>query len=79
MRIEQSLGYASILVNNAAMPALGYATRVPLETLDRALATNLRAPIPAGMWSRPASDRARSPRPDRQYLVHVRNSLQRSG
>ncbi len=43
--IEQKLGYVSILVNNAAYPGLGYATRVDLETVDRVFATNLRAPF----------------------------------
>ncbi len=45
VRIEQDFDAASILINNAAFPGLGYATRVPLETLDRVFATNLRAPF----------------------------------
>jgi NAD(P)-dependent dehydrogenase (short-subunit alcohol dehydrogenase family) len=43
--IEQALGTVSILVNNAAIPDAQYASRMPVELVDRVIATNLRAPF----------------------------------
>lgn len=43
--IEKALGTVSILVNNAAIPDAQYATRMPVELVDRVIATNLRAPF----------------------------------
>jgi NAD(P)-dependent dehydrogenase (short-subunit alcohol dehydrogenase family) len=43
--IEKALGPVSILVNNAAIPDAQYATRMPVELVDRVIATNLRAPF----------------------------------
>jgi NAD(P)-dependent dehydrogenase (short-subunit alcohol dehydrogenase family) len=43
--IEKALGTISILVNNAAIPDAQYATRMPVELVDRVIATNLRAPF----------------------------------
>ena len=44
-QIEHTLGTVSILVNNAAIPDAAYATRMPVELVDRVIATNLRAPF----------------------------------
>ncbi len=44
-QIEHALGTVSILVNNAAIPDAAYATRMPVELVDRVIATNLRAPF----------------------------------
>jgi NAD(P)-dependent dehydrogenase (short-subunit alcohol dehydrogenase family) len=41
---EQELGLVTILVNNAGVPDAQYATRMPLELVDRVLDTNLRGP-----------------------------------
>lgn len=43
-RAESELGMVSILVNNAGIPDAQYATRMPLELVDRVLTTNLRGP-----------------------------------
>lgn len=43
-RAEQELGMVDILVNNAGIPDAQYATRMPLELVDRVLDTNLKAP-----------------------------------
>jgi NAD(P)-dependent dehydrogenase (short-subunit alcohol dehydrogenase family) len=42
--IEAALGTVSILVNNAGTPDARRAHRMPLETVDAVLATNLRGP-----------------------------------
>lgn len=44
-RVEAELGPVSILVNNAAIPDAQYATKMPVELVDRVIATNLRAPF----------------------------------
>jgi NAD(P)-dependent dehydrogenase (short-subunit alcohol dehydrogenase family) len=41
---ERQLGLVSILVNNAGIPDAQYATRMPLELVDRVLDTNIRGP-----------------------------------
>jgi NAD(P)-dependent dehydrogenase (short-subunit alcohol dehydrogenase family) len=41
---EDGLGLVTILVNNAGIPDAQYATRMPVELVDRVLDTNLRAP-----------------------------------
>jgi NAD(P)-dependent dehydrogenase (short-subunit alcohol dehydrogenase family) len=41
---QRELGLVTILVNNAGIPDAQYATRMPLELVDRVLATNLRGP-----------------------------------
>lgn len=41
---EQALGLVTILVNNAGIPDAQYATRMPLELVDRVIDTNLRGP-----------------------------------
>ena len=41
---EERFGTATILVNNAGIPDAQYATRMPVELVDRVLGTNLRAP-----------------------------------
>lgn len=41
---EEQLGLVTILVNNAGIPDANYATRMPLDLVDRVLATNLRGP-----------------------------------
>ena len=41
---QQQLGPVQILVNNAGIPDAQYATRMPLELVDRVLDTNLRGP-----------------------------------
>ena len=43
-RAEGELGPVSILVNNAGIPDAQYAARMPVELVDRVIATNLRAP-----------------------------------
>lgn len=43
--IDTTLGPISILVNNAAIPDAQYATRMPIDLIDRVIATNLRAPF----------------------------------
>lgn len=43
-RAEAELGRVDILVNNAGIPDAQYATRMPVELVDRVLATNLRGP-----------------------------------
>jgi NAD(P)-dependent dehydrogenase (short-subunit alcohol dehydrogenase family) len=43
-RAESELGLVTILVNNAGVPDAQYATRMPLELVDRVLDTNLRGP-----------------------------------
>jgi NAD(P)-dependent dehydrogenase (short-subunit alcohol dehydrogenase family) len=43
-RTEDQLGPVTILVNNAGIPDAQYATRMPLELVDRVLDTNLRGP-----------------------------------
>ena len=43
-RAEQELGLVTILVNNAGIPDAQYATRMPVELVDRVLDTNLRGP-----------------------------------
>ncbi|HET6966556.1 MAG TPA: SDR family NAD(P)-dependent oxidoreductase [Acidimicrobiales bacterium] len=43
-RAEEEFGLVDILVNNAGVPDAQYATRMPLELVDRVLDTNLRAP-----------------------------------
>lgn len=42
--VEERLGLVTILVNNAGIPDAQYATRMPLDLVDRVLDTNLRAP-----------------------------------
>jgi NAD(P)-dependent dehydrogenase (short-subunit alcohol dehydrogenase family) len=42
---EEWLGPVQILVNNAGIPDAQYATKMPLELIDRVLDTNLRAPF----------------------------------
>ncbi|HET9075878.1 MAG TPA: SDR family NAD(P)-dependent oxidoreductase [Acidimicrobiales bacterium] len=41
---EDRLGLVDILVNNAGIPDAQYATRMPLDLVDRVLDTNLRGP-----------------------------------
>ncbi len=41
---EQQLGRVTILVNNAGIPDAQYATRMPVELVDRVIGTNLRGP-----------------------------------
>ena len=41
---EDRLGLVTVLVNNAGVPDAQYATRMPLELVDRVLDTNLRGP-----------------------------------
>lgn len=41
---ERELGLVTILVNNAGIPDANYATRMPLDLVDRVLDTNVRAP-----------------------------------
>ncbi|MGI5272362.1 SDR family NAD(P)-dependent oxidoreductase [Nonomuraea sp. CA-218870] len=41
---EERFGTATILVNNAGVPDAQYATKMPIELVDRVLGTNLRAP-----------------------------------
>lgn len=41
---EQQLGLVTVLVNNAGIPDAQYATRMPLELVDRVLDTNVRGP-----------------------------------
>lgn len=41
---QQQLGMVQILVNNAGIPDAQYATRMPLDLVDRVLDTNLRGP-----------------------------------
>ncbi|MEV4839277.1 SDR family NAD(P)-dependent oxidoreductase [Nonomuraea sp. NPDC049486] len=41
---EERFGTATILVNNAGVPDAQYATKMPVELVDRVLGTNLRAP-----------------------------------
>lgn len=43
-RAEDELGLVDILVNNAGIPDAQYATRMPIELVDRVLGTNLRGP-----------------------------------
>jgi NAD(P)-dependent dehydrogenase (short-subunit alcohol dehydrogenase family) len=43
-RAEDEFGLISILVNNAGIPDAQYATRMPLDLVDRVLDTNVRAP-----------------------------------
>ena len=43
--IEQHLDPVQILVNNAGIPDAQYATKMPLDLIDRVLDTNLRAPF----------------------------------
>ena len=43
-RAEDEFGLVEILVNNAGIPDAQYATRMPLELVDRVLDTNLRGP-----------------------------------
>ena len=43
-RAEQELGLVTILVNNAGIPDAQYATRMPVELVDRVLGTNVRGP-----------------------------------
>jgi len=42
---ERELGPVTILVNNAGIPDAQYATKMPLDLVDRVLDTNLRAPF----------------------------------
>ena len=42
---EQQLGLITILVNNAGIPDAAYATKMPLELVDRVIDTNFRAPF----------------------------------
>ena len=42
--VEEQLGAVTALVNNAGIPDAQYATRMPVELVDKVLATNLRAP-----------------------------------
>ena len=41
---EEALGLVTILVNNAGIPDANYATRMPLDLVDRVLDTNVRGP-----------------------------------
>ena len=41
---QEQLGLVTILVNNAGIPDAQFATRMPLDLVDRVLDTNLRAP-----------------------------------
>jgi NAD(P)-dependent dehydrogenase (short-subunit alcohol dehydrogenase family) len=43
-RVERELGLVTTLINNAGIPDAQYATRMPLELVDRVLDTNLRGP-----------------------------------
>jgi NAD(P)-dependent dehydrogenase (short-subunit alcohol dehydrogenase family) len=42
--VHRQLGLVTILVNNAGVPDAQYATRMPLDLVDRVLDTNLRGP-----------------------------------
>jgi NAD(P)-dependent dehydrogenase (short-subunit alcohol dehydrogenase family) len=42
---ESRFGIVDILINNAGVPDAGYATRLPLETIDRVIDVNFRAPF----------------------------------
>ena len=41
---EEQLGLVTVLVNNAGVPDAQYATRMPLELVDKVIDTNLRGP-----------------------------------
>lgn len=43
-RIENELGLVNILVNNAGVTDAQYATKMPLELIDKVLDTNIRGP-----------------------------------
>jgi NAD(P)-dependent dehydrogenase (short-subunit alcohol dehydrogenase family) len=43
--VEARLGLVTILVNNAGIPDAAYATKMPLELIDRVIDTNLRGPF----------------------------------
>jgi NAD(P)-dependent dehydrogenase (short-subunit alcohol dehydrogenase family) len=42
---ESRFGIVDILINSAGVPDAGYATRLPLETIDRVIDVNFRAPF----------------------------------
>lgn len=44
-RVEEALGPVTILVNNAGVAPVQPATAVPLDLIDKTIATNLRAPF----------------------------------
>jgi NAD(P)-dependent dehydrogenase (short-subunit alcohol dehydrogenase family) len=41
---ETALGPVTILINNAGVPDASYATKMPIELIDKVLETNVRAP-----------------------------------
>jgi NAD(P)-dependent dehydrogenase (short-subunit alcohol dehydrogenase family) len=44
-QVQRALGTVTILVNNAGAPDAQHATKMPLDLIDRVIATNVRAPF----------------------------------